>query len=267
MCYSALVRQDLKSLESQYGAIVVRDQVDDYLARSAQDPKTFGALQERIYPGSYAPVIFQRDGRRVIELMRYNAYAPSYITDPRRLTTYNARRDNLTSRFWSEAFRRHHGIVILGGFFEWVQVRDLLKAGVVTLDQVNADFQRQSEERRARLEAKGKTYRPTPTEKKDPRLRKTIIRFQPEHSGDLVVPVIFSQGQRPDGSEGYGFAIVTDDPPEEVAAAGHDRCPVILDPAVIDDWLQPEGKSVADLNRILTTRRSVTFQHQLPEVA
>lgn len=99
MCYSALVKQDLKYLGRRYGALAVREQIDAYIEASLENEKTFPPLKERIYPGHYAPVIFSQDGRRVSEVMRYGAFPPSHIKDPNKYSSFNARRDNLTSSF------------------------------------------------------------------------------------------------------------------------------------------------------------------------
>lgn len=267
MCYSALVKKDLEYLRRRYGAIAVREQFDNYARESLADPKAFPELNARIYPGHYAPVIFERNGKRVTELMRYGAYPPTHIKDPKKYTTFNARRDNLTSAFWSEAFMRHHGFIVLEGFYEWVAVRDLLKAKVVTLRDVELEFKRQSAERKDKILAAGKTWKPTPTEKKPVIERQIIIQFSPEDREDLIAPVIFSYGLDQNGNTGAGFAIVTDDPTPEIHRAGHDRCPVIMSPDTVDEWLHFDGKTPEALQDILTKRRRVTFKHGLPIAA
>lgn len=266
MCYSAMVKQDLKYLESTYGAIWIRQQIDDYLQMAAQNPKLYPPLQKRIFPGHYAPVIYLHNNQRQVSLMRYGAFPPENIKDPKRYNTVNARRDNLTSPFWSNAFMKHHGVVILEGFFEWVAVKDLLQAGHVTIEQVRKDFELQKELRKTKIIEAGKPYKPTPTEIKDPRFRKIVIQFSPAKSQDLVVPVIFSFPQG-NAQGDAGFAIVTDDPPAEIKAAGHDRCPIIIQPEAIDAWLDVGVKTSQDFNEILTQHRQLHFVHQLPTAA
>lgn len=270
MCYSALVKRDLDYLNRQYGAIAIREQIDDYTRAAAVDPKRFPPPEPRIFPGHYAPVIFERDGKRVIELMRYGAYPPPTISNPKAYTTFNARRDNLTSSFWAGAFMRHHGFVVLDGFYEWVSVNDLLRAGVVKLKDVEAEFHRQAEERNAKILAAGKKYKPTPTELKDPRLRQIIIEFKPDDGQEMLAPVIFSYGKGDDGPGGkrdVGFAIVTDDPPLEIEQAGHDRCPVILEPDAVEEWLEARAKAPEVLLELLGKKKRVTFRHKLAEAA
>lgn len=265
MCYSALVQRDLDLLRRRYGAIVVRSDFDAYDIRSRRDPKTFPPAAEQIYPGHYAPVIFERDGERHVMPMRYGAYAP-FDMGQRQYTTFNARRDNLTSPFWSEAFLRHHGFVVLKAFYEWVEVKDLLTAGCVSIEQVQAEFARQAAERKSKLEAAGKKWKPTPTERKDPRERKIVIEFRPTAGTDVLAPVIFSFHHLADG-EDAGFAIVTDEPPPFVAAAGHDRCPVFMPPESLPDWLDLRGKSAKDMDELLGRQHVPPLVHRLPEVA
>jgi putative SOS response-associated peptidase YedK len=262
-----MVKQDLDALGRKYGATWVRQQIDDYLFDSAADPKRFPPLDSRIFPGYYAPVLADKGQGLQIELMRYSAYPPARVRHPQSYTTYNARRDNLSSAFWSEAFMCHHGFVVLERFYEWVLVEDLLQAGVVTLEQVTEEFRRQAAQRQAKIIAAGKKYKPTPTEQTDPRRRRIIIEFRANGSEDLTVPVIFSQAKLEGGRWDSGFAIITDLPPQEVMAAGHDRCPVVLESGALQDWLHPDGKSSLQLQEVLGRRQLVTFQHQLPGAA
>ena len=266
MCYSALVRKDLDFLSEKFGASIVRESFDEYLKAVAFDSKKYPPIEnERIFPGHFAPIIYERKGKRYIEPMRYSAFPPSFIPDPQRYTTFNARRDNLTSKFWSEMYGKNHGVVVLRGFFEWVKVSTLLKAGVVDIKDVEAEFLRQAELRKEKILASGKKYKPTPTELKDPRFRDVVIKFSPSLHQELIVPVIFSEGDDGKGLR-KGFALITDDPPKEVRSAGHDRCPVNLDDNGVDGWLR-FPISHGDINLVLDSKVSENFSHQLPRVS
>lgn len=59
------------------------------------------------------------------------------------------------------------------------------------------------------------------------------------------------------------FAIITDDPPNEVREAGHDRCPIFLGRDMIDSWLTPEGKAKNDLLELLTHKEPVKYSFSL----
>lgn len=268
MCYSALFKMDPDYLHRRYSAIAVSNFMASYAKRSDTDPKSFPKIQERIYPGYYAPVMHPQHDKNTLTLMRYGAYPPSHIDSKiaKGLTTYNARRDNLTSPFWSEAFAKHHGFVVIESFYEWVPVRALLKAGEVTLDQVDKVFKKQTETRKLKILSAGKKYKPTPTELKPPLERQIVIGFKPDDDQDLLAPVIFSPGVAADEKADLGFAIVTDDPPFEVRNAGHDRCPVILSPDAIDLWLKPAQSTTQQLLRLLIEgKRKITFKHALAE--
>ena len=268
MCYSAMVKRDMDALRKKFGPILVRsDEPLWYEQMHEKNPKLFPKVAERIYSGRFAPVV-HRDGRGNLtcELMRYSAFPPASIPDPSKLTTFNARRDNLRSPFWMECYGKGHGVVLLSGFFEWVAVKDLLAAGHVSLDEVTRGFERQKEERRARIEASGKRYAPTKTELVDPRLRKTIIQFTAESSEALVAPVIFNSGLL-GGERVQGFALVTDEPPPEVLAAGHDRCPILLEDDAWAAWLAPRGKTPKELDALLGVQKKPRFVHSLDEAA
>jgi putative SOS response-associated peptidase YedK len=59
------------------------------------------------------------------------------------------------------------------------------------------------------------------------------------------------------------FTAITDEPPEEVAAAGHDRCVIPLSEENVDAWLNPQGASEPELQRLLDERSKPYYLHQL----
>src|SRR5258706_4558122 len=56
---------------------------------------------------------------------------------------------------------------------------------------------------------------------------------------------------------------ITDKPPPEVAAAGHDRCIVPIKPENIDSWLNPDPSRLAAMHAILDDRDRPFYEHQL----
>jgi putative SOS response-associated peptidase YedK len=58
-----------------------------------------------------------------------------------------------------------------------------------------------------------------------------------------------------------------DEPPADVAAAGHDRCIINLRPEHVDAWLTPGGRSTEELQAILSDRAVSTYQHAALEAA
>ena len=120
MCYSALVKKDIGFLERTFAATLVRETMDHYARAVALDSKKWPPFEmPRIFPGHYAPVVWaDESGRKLVEPMRYGVWPPAFVKDPQRYTTFNARRDNLNSPFWSECWRQHHGILVVEGFYE-----------------------------------------------------------------------------------------------------------------------------------------------------
>jgi putative SOS response-associated peptidase YedK len=59
------------------------------------------------------------------------------------------------------------------------------------------------------------------------------------------------------------FAMITDYPPPEVAAAGHDRCPIFLQEEYLDSWLRPEGRSVEVLDQLLERKQDAYFENSM----
>ena len=61
----------------------------------------------------------------------------------------------------------------------------------------------------------------------------------------------------------WSFAAVTDEPPPEVAAAGHDRCIVQLRPENVAAWLTPQGRTLDALDALLDDKARPYYEHRL----
>jgi len=80
----------------------------------------------------------------------------------------------------------------------------------------------------------------------------------------MFIACLFAEWVEPKSGERLlSFAAITDEPPPEVAAAGHDRMIVNLRPENIDRWLTPEGRSIEELQAILDDRQSLYYEHSL----
>lgn len=259
VCFSVYVRTDFEKLEADYSANANIDKWNKLSAKGYKLPDQ----DNRIFSQYHAPVIANFGNKRVIEPMRYSCYAPSYMTEQqvKKLSTFNARRDSLQKRFWSEAFGINHGIIILKGFYEWVAVKDLVKSGGVSLEQVQKSFAQESQERKNKILSQGKKYAPTKTELKDPMLRNIVIEFKPLSGEDLIVPVIYNRNQ--DGND-FGFAIITDEPTPEILAAGHDRMPIHLSKDKMEDWLNPSGRSYLEIDALFNKDMPEDFVFKVP---
>lgn len=181
----------------------------------------------RIYPGYYAPVMIWEDGKRVIRPMRYQcrpAGKPAFY-DTKFPGTYNARRDNLQG-FWKTQFGYTHGLMVVNAFYEHVcqpQIED--GTGEAT--------------------------------------RNVILEFRPRPVQDMLVACLWSHWTGDGEPDLYSFAAITDEPPEEVSAAGHDRCIIPVKSENIDAWLNPDPSNLAALNAILDDRERPYYEHRL----
>jgi putative SOS response-associated peptidase YedK len=77
----------------------------------------------------------------------------------------------------------------------------------------------------------------------------------------MLIACLWSHWTDPKEPDLRGFAAITDDPPPDVAAAGHDRCIINLRPEHVEAWLTPENRSPQELQNILSDRAVSTYQH------
>lgn len=184
----------------------------------------------RIFPMWYAPVVILEHGRRVIRPMRYhcrpNGKPADY--DRRYDGLYNARRDNLEG-FWRNVFGRHHGLLIAKSFYENVALHDF--------------------ERRHLAEGE--------------KPKNLVLHFNPRSSSPMLVACLWDLWQSPGKPDLYSFAAITDEPPAEIAATGHDRCIIPLEAGAIDAWLDPAASDRTTLNGLLDRRERPYFEHRL----
>lgn len=187
------------------------------------------ARDSRIYPGTYAPVMVWEDGQRVIKPMRYRCRMQGWTEEvenqyPR---TYNARRDRLEES-WSKHFGIKHGMLLVTSFYENV----------------------------ARHTMEHRELRPGEAEEN------VVLEFRPQTSEPMLFACLWSDWGGPDQPDLMSFAAITDEPPAEVAAAGHDRCIVPIKLSNLDAWLQPEG-DLARCYAILDDRQRPYYEHRM----
>ncbi len=183
----------------------------------------------RIFPMHYAPVMIWENGRRVVKPMRYHcrpAGKPTFY-DSKYPGCYNARRDNLVG-FWKGQFGISHGLMLASAFYENVS--------------------------RHRLENRDLA----PDEKDE----NVILEFRPQAGQDMLIACLWSRWTGNDGEELLSFAAITDEPPPEVAEAGHDRCIIPIQHQNIDAWLQPSGDLKASY-AILDDRERPYYEHRM----
>jgi putative SOS response-associated peptidase YedK len=180
----------------------------------------------RIFPGWYGPVLTMENGRRLIRPMRYQcrpAGKPAFY-DQKFPGTYNARRDNLEG-FWRDLFGFSHGVTVIDAFYENV----------------------------SRHRVEGRELEPGEAE------QNVVLEFRPIPPQPMFIACLWSRwGQGDD--ELLSLAAITDEPPPEIAAAGHDRCVIPIRPENIDAWLQ--GGDLARMHAILDDRERPYYEHQ-----
>jgi len=184
----------------------------------------------RIFPGMYAPVIVMENGQRMVRPMRYQcrpAGKPAAY-DTKYPGTYNARRDNLGG-FWKELFGFSHGVLVVNAFYENV----------------------------SRHAMEHRELRP------DEKPENVVLEFRPQPQQDMLVACLWSRWVAPGEPELLSFAAITDEPPPEIAAAGHDRCIIPIKPENLDAWLNPQRGRLDALQAILEDRDRPYYEHRM----
>jgi putative SOS response-associated peptidase YedK len=183
---------------------------------------------DRIFPMVYAGVIIKKDGENLLTPMRYfcrPAGTPAFY-DKKFPGLYNARRDNL-EKFWSDQFGHHHAVMVVESFYENVKLH--------------------ASERRELREGEEE--------------QNIVLQFTPNPPQTMLIACLWSHWTDPKEPDLRGFAAITDEPPPDVAAAGHDRCIINLRPEHVEAWLTPENLSPQELQNILSDRAVSTYQH------
>jgi putative SOS response-associated peptidase YedK len=91
-----------------------------------------------------------------------------------------------------------------------------------------------------------------------------VLHFVPRPAGTMLVACLAAEWRDPKGGAPLlSFAAITDEPPAEVAAAGHDRMIINLKPQNLDAWLKPAGHSLAELDGILADREAPYYEHEV----
>ena len=184
----------------------------------------------RVFPFVFAGVIVKKDGQNLLTPMRYHcrpAGKPAFY-DRQFPGLYNARRDNL-ERFWGEQFGSHHAILVVDSFYENVKRHAMEHRQLVAGEQEE----------------------------------NVVLQFKPEPAQTMYIACLWSHWTDPKEPDLRGFAAITDDPPADIAAAGHDRCIINLKPEQVDAWLTPEKRSPQELQAILSDRAVPVFHHEI----
>jgi putative SOS response-associated peptidase YedK len=90
-----------------------------------------------------------------------------------------------------------------------------------------------------------------------------VLEFHPEPAQPMLVACLWSKWTAPGQPDLVSFAAITDDPPPEVEAAGHDRCIVSIKPENVDRWLQPNPERLDEQMAILEDPVRPYYEHRL----
>ncbi len=269
MCYSALVLQNLKVLSSRFGAVPVRQDFEAYDQQSKLDPKRFPewdkeSASKRIFPNHFAAVVFYQRSVNELQIapMRYQIWPSTFQKDPQHLSLFNARIDRIEAPFWKALSQDSRAIICVESFYEWVQVKDLVAAGSVTLAEITDSFEAQRVERYELVTSQGKRYKATKAENTPTQDRSIIIEFRPLSRHALLVPAITAHHKLENGYVLRSFAIITDIPSPDIERAGHDRQPIVLREDQVDLFLR--GSAQDWLAALRSERAEEEFGHCLP---
>ena len=92
--------------------------------------------------------------------------------------------------------------------------------------------------------------------------KNAVLHFVPKPADTMLIACVYSQWEGPEGKL-LSFAAVTDEPPAEVAAAGHDRMIVSIKPENVEKWLTPRGRKDEELQGILSDRQAPYYEHEV----
>jgi putative SOS response-associated peptidase YedK len=184
---------------------------------------------QRIFPFWYAPVIVEEGGKRLIRPMRYHlrAHGKPAGTDRRYPGLYNARRDNLEG-YWKALFGQHHAVCVVQSFYENVALHDFEKREL----------------------------------RQDEKPQNLVLHFNPQPASNMLVACLWDRWEQQGEPDLYSFAAITDEPPPEVAATGHNRCIIPINPGNISAWLA-SGADLGTYYALLDNREKPYYAHEL----
>jgi len=187
----------------------------------------------RFYPGGFAPILIRdpATGDRIVVPARFQCRLPGWTREEEKKKpgSYCARKDNLRT-VWRKLFGHNHALIVASRFYEAVDAHDLQRRELV------------------------------PGEK----AQSVEISFEPDPPQEMLLACLWRYVESSPAEPGfYTFALITRDPPHEVAAAGHDRCVIPIRPENVDAWLHPDPGHLGDQLAILDEPIDVFFQHEI----
>jgi putative SOS response-associated peptidase YedK len=239
----------LRSLEvkttkkAQNDERIAKNKIDKYLSDldkhrhlSAQSEST---SDNRIFPLHYASVLaLDGAGNKIVLPVRYlmRPADKDESFDVKFNGCYNARLDSLDRvPWWKQTLGKHHGIMLVRKFYENVATETYLKNFELKNDAVK-------------------------------KKKNLVLCFEPENVEFMFIPVLWDIWKKPGHPTLYSGALITDEPAPEIAAAGHDRTPIFLQEAAIDDWLHCAGP-MTEIHQVLARRERPHYSHRVFDAA
>jgi putative SOS response-associated peptidase YedK len=94
--------------------------------------------------------------------------------------------------------------------------------------------------------------------------KNVVLHFTPNPPQLMWIACLYGEWVDPaDGNRLLSFAAITDEPPQEVKAAGHDRMIINIQPGRATEWLAPAGHSTEELQAWLSDRQTPYYEHQV----
>jgi putative SOS response-associated peptidase YedK len=94
--------------------------------------------------------------------------------------------------------------------------------------------------------------------------KNAVLHFIPKPADTMLIACLYSEWRDPKGGAPLlSFAAITDEPPAEVAAAGHDRMIVNLKAENVGKWLRPAERSLQELQEILADHQTPYYEHEV----
>jgi len=187
----------------------------------------------RFYPGWFAPILLRdpATGDRVVVPARFRCRLPGWTREDEKKKdgSYCARKDTLRTA-WRKLFGSNHALIVASRFYEAVDLHDLQRRALVPGERAIS----------------------------------TEISFTPDPEQEMLLACLWRYVEGTLEEPGfYSFAMITRDPPPEVAAAGHDRCVIPIRPENVDAWLHPDPGHLGDQLAILEEPINVSFRHEI----
>lgn len=93
--------------------------------------------------------------------------------------------------------------------------------------------------------------------------KNVVLHFTPRPAYQMLVACLYAEWNDPKEGRLLSFAAVTDEPPPEIKAAGHDRCIINLREENVAAWLTPQGRSDEELQKLLSDRQTPYYEHEV----